>query len=167
MEKQQFIDKYSIGDSKPTDPTAKLVYASEFAASVEEFISDRFCAAAQVECDVKTHGRVLISDEYAAHLLKTVLTSVFGRAYLYISIKEQNRKISFSITSCEPLPLSKKETDLIIKTARNAGLKVESVDGGIFASLEFVDENQFSVYARSIIDNRTAILKTMEKIFFG
>ncbi|MBE6533242.1 MAG: hypothetical protein E7676_07120 [Ruminococcaceae bacterium] len=167
MNKQEFIDKYSIGDSVPADPTSKLVHASALAEAIEQFIDERFRAAAEVTNRVSSNERVLICDEYTAYFFKTLFASVFGRVYLCISIEEQREKITFSITSSEPLPLSKKETDIIIKTARNAGMIVESVDGGIFASLEFVDERQFSVYAANYADGKGTIIKRFEEMFFG
>ena len=167
MEKQEFIEKYSIGELSPTNPTSKLVYASALAEAIGQFIDERFRAAAEVKNNVKSNERVLISDEYTAHFLKLIFTAVFGRVYLYFTLEERQGKIALSITSDEPFPISKKEMDAIIRTARNAGLEVESVGGGIFAYWQFVDERQFSVYASTLSGGKSVILKKLEEMFFG
>lgn len=167
MEQSEFIKKYSIGDSMPTDPTAKLIRARDFARAVEEFVDERFRAAAEVSVNVESLEPVLICADYTAQFLKKLFTSIFGRVYLYIDIGERNGKMTFRITSDNPLPISKREMNTLIKAARNAGMTVLSVDGEISAELDFVDEKQFSVYAASFADGKTFMLKKFDKIFFG
>ncbi len=167
MEQREFIKKYSIGEAVPADPTAKLIRARDFACAIEEFIDERFRAAAEVSVNVESLEPVLICADYTAHFFKKLFTSIFGRVYLYIDIGECDGKMTFRISADNPLPISKKEMNTLIKAARNAGMTVLSVDGEISAEIDFVDEKQFSVYATSFAGGKTFMLKKLDKIFFG
>lgn len=167
MNQKEFTEKYSIGDCLPSDPASKLICGRAFAEAISEFVDERFRAVAEVNTFVESEESVLVSLEYSALFLKKLFTFVFGRVYLHIDIREQDGKITVSISSDEPLPISKKEMDTLTKAARSAGMTVLSVDGEMIASLDFVDKKQFSVYAASYTDSKMLILRHLERIFFG
>lgn len=167
MNQKEFIEKYSIGDCLPSDPTSKLICGRGFAEAISEFVDERFRAVAEVNVSVESEESVLVSLEYSALFFKKLFTFVFGRVYLRIDIREQDNKIALSISSDEPIPLSKKDMDTLTKAARSAGMTVLSVDGEILASLDFVDMKQFSVYAASYTDGKVLMLRNLDKIFFG
>lgn len=167
MNQIEFIDKYKISDIPPSDPSCALIYAKALAESIGEFVHSAFYAAAEVNANVKSGKTVLLSADYTSLFFRMLFTSVFGRVYLKIDISENNDGIIIDVTADEPLPLSSRELNMLIKTARNAGMTVKNIDGKITLALEFSNSEEYSVYAGDFFSGRRVMHAALCKIFFG
>ena len=167
MNQKEFIDKYSIGNIPPSDPSHTLIHARAFAESVSELINEGFRGIAEVNSSVTGSNVILLSTDYAALFFKMLFTYIYGRVYLKIDIIERNSDIIIDVSSDETLPLDMREVNMLIKTARNAGMTVECIDGRITVALEFSKSENYSVYAGDFFSGRRVMHAALCKILFG
>ena len=167
MNQKEFIDKYSIGNIPPSDPSHALIHARAFAEPVSELINEGFRGIAEVNSSVTGSNVILLSTDYAALFFKMLFTYIYGRVYLKIDIIERNSDIIIDVSSDEPLPLDMREVNMLIKTARNAGMTVECIDGRITVALEFSKSENYSVYAGDFFSGRRVMHAALCKILFG
>ncbi len=166
MNEKEFIDKYSIGNTPPSDPSRTLMNSLAFAFSVRELVSDGFRGIAEVNASVESNNGILLSTDYTALFFRMLFTYIFGRVYLKIDISEREGAIVIDISADEPLPLDRHEMNMLIKTARNAGMIVENIDGRITTSLEFSNSEEYSVYAGDFFSGKRVMHAALCKIIF-
>ncbi len=165
MNKQEFYNKYKLGDSPVIDPKCKLLFASALSESLVEFLNDRFRGAIEVSSAVKTNKHILISPEYMAMFFRRLLTDIYGRTFLRVLIESDQKSLIIKITSDSPLPLTYEEMNLLIKTARNAGMEIYPTDDEIILVTAFSDSSRHYVYAVSA-DSKRRMLSKLNEIFF-
>ncbi len=167
MNYDDFFNEYKIGNASPTDPSRTLMHARAFGDTVREFIDSGFRGIAEVNVDVRSSECIMLTTDYASLFFRTLFTSVFGRVYLKIDIKELDGKVIIDVSSDEEIPLTKREMNTIIKTARNAGMTVMNIYGRITTALEFSKSEEYSVYAGDFFSGKRAMHAALCKIFFG
>lgn len=164
MNKKEFIDHYEIKDAKPIDPSKKALPAAGFSSAIAEFMENRFPGAARVECDTIASTPILVCAEYAAFFFKTLLTDIYGRAFLTIRITSDSKGVSILIEADE-LPLCDSEIRDLIRLARNAGFTILPENNTIRLTVEFSPIAIHRVYTVSIMDGKRIMLGKMVEIF--
>ena len=167
MNQKEFIDKYSIGNTSPSDPSRTLMNTLAFATSVREIVHEGFRGIAEVNVSVERNNKILLSTDYAALFFKMLFTYIFGRVYLKIDISEREDAIVIDISADDPLPLERREVNMLIKTARNAGMIVEDIEGRITTSLELANSEEYSVYAGDFFSGKRVMHAALCKIIFS
>ena len=166
MDKKQFVKDYNIKDAVPLDPSLRVLPAEGFAQAIEEFINERFRGVARARAQVASYAGVLVSAEYTAYFFKTLLTEIYGRAFLEINISNDNEKLIIEIEYGEELPLAEKQVRNLIRTARNAGMTINLLEGTIRLSLCFSEAAIRRVYAISVNDGRRIMLSKFGELFY-
>ncbi|MBR3876038.1 MAG: hypothetical protein IKJ25_04595 [Clostridia bacterium] len=166
MDKKQFVKEYNIKDAVPLDPSLRVLPAEGFAQAVEKFINERFRGVARARAQVASYAGVLVSAEYTAYFFKTLLTEIYGRAFLEINISNDNEKLIIEIEYGEELPLAEKQVRNLIRTARNAGMTINLLEGTIRLSLCFSEAAIRRVYAISVNDGRRIMLSKFGELFY-
>ena len=165
MTKNEFIKHYSITDTTPIDPSRKSLPAEAFSSAIAEFMEERFGGAVKVRCDTISAQAILVCAEYAAFFLKTLLTDVYGRAFLNIDIKSDESGLHIVIGAEDKLPVSEQEMRELIRLARNAGFEISCDSGTIMLSVAFSPATVRRVYAVSIFDGKRVMLGKLVEIF--
>ena len=166
MDRKEFIKKYTIKNAVPIDPSLRIVPAEGFAIGVEEFINERFRGVAKASASVSSFDGILISPEYFAMFLKTMLTDIYGRCYLTVTIGADRERILIDISSDTPLPLSDRQMRNLIRLAKNSGMKISLEEGNIRLSALFSEAAMRRIYAISVFDGRVIILSKLNEIFY-
>ena len=167
MDYNNFISEYKIGSTSPTDPSRTLMHARAFGEAIYEFVDSGFRAAAEVNVNIKSSECIMLTTDYMALFFRTLFTSIFGRVYLKIDISEINGIIIMDISADEPMPLTNREINTLIKIARNAGMEVASIDGRLTFTLEFSKSEEYSVYAGDFFSGKRTMHMGLCKIFFS
>ena len=166
MEKNEFINEYQISDTHPIDPTLRTVPAEAFAMALKEFTYDRFRGIARVNCDKISCESILISAEYIAYFFRSLLSFVYGRAFINIDISTDKEYLIMIIGSDEALPITDKELRFLIKAARNAGMEFYLVDHKIKLKAAFSKAAIHRVYAISVGDGKQVMLNKFCEMFY-
>ncbi len=166
MTKKEFIDRHEISDAVPLDPSRKTLPAEAFASALEEFLEGRFYGAIKVRLDMISAQSILICAEYAAYFFKTLLTDIYGRAFLYVNIESDDKGLNILISADDALPLSESEMRRLIRIARNAGFDIRPEPCSIKLSVAFSHAAIRRVYAVSVVDGRRIMLGKLIEIFY-
>lgn len=166
MLKSEFIEKYTLSDATPLDPTAKSIPAEALCYALEEFINDRFRGIARVKTSSLSSEKVLLSAEYTAYFFKMLFTYIYGREFLEINIGCDTKGLNIAIDCEHPLPLTDGERRSLIKIARNAGMQIYPEGNGLYIIIPFSEAAKHRVYASSVKDGRRIMLSKLDEIFF-
>ena len=166
MNKQDFINSFSISNATPLDPSARSVPAEAFAGAIDEFLSDGFRGVIRVRTLDLPPKAVMVCSEYAAYFFKELLCAIYGRIFLEVTIASTDGGMAIDISFDDELPLSEKEMRRLIKIARNAGMAIGIEERQIRLTLRYSDLMMHRVYAISVRDGRLAILGKLREIFF-
>ena len=166
MNKQEFIKEYRIKDAMPIDPSLRVLPAEGVAEAIEEFINERFRGVAHAANSVFCYGGVLICPDYLAYFFKTLLTEIYGRCLVEISITNDNERFCIMAETDEEIPLSEIAQRNLIRIARNAGAKASLSEKAIKLSYKFDDAAIRRVYAISVNDGRRTMLSKLGELFY-
>ena len=166
MEKNKFLEEYQLSDALPIDPTLRTVPAEAFAMALKEFTYDRFRGIARVSYDKISCESILISAEYMAYFLRSLLSFVYGRSFIDIDISADKEYLTMIIGSDEALPITDKELRFLVKAARNAGMEFYLVDNKIKLKVAFSKAAIHRVYAISVGDGKQVMLNKLYEIFY-
>ena len=166
MTKKEFIAQYGISDAMPIDPSRRALPAEAFASAITEFMDKRFCGAIQVDCKIISAQAVLVCAEYVAYFFKTLLTSVYGRVMLRLSIFSDSECLHMNIDADDDFPIADGEMRELIRLARNAGLDIRPEPSKIRLSVSFTPATLHRVYAVSTFDGRRIMLGKLVEIFY-
>ncbi len=164
--REDFIIKYKISDSLPTDPSAKIILALYFVEAIDEFLSENFKGCIKVSRDNLAADSVLVSGDYAAYLFKLLLTEIYGRVFLKMNIGSNDSELVMTIEADEPLPLCDSELRRIIKAARNAGMEIMPTDMSLTLTLKYNNAKSHKIYAIPPADGRLYIRSKLIEIFY-
>ena len=134
--------------------------------ALEEFMNDRFRGIIRVSIDTISAEAIMVSAEYTAYFFKMLLTYIYGRTFLNMDIKSEDKALIMTITTDEDLPLTDSERRFLIKTARNAGMEIYPSERKIKLLLRFSKAAYRRVYAVSVFDGRRVILAKLNEIFY-
>ena len=117
--------------------------------------------------DIAHDGGIMLSEDYLALLLKSLLRSVFGKAFLTIEIKSSADKLFISARTNKAIHIPEFEINKLIRIARNAGMEVEENPESFSANMNFVSEKEYSVYAVNFSRDKKIITSKLFEIFDG
>lgn len=165
MTKKEFIEKYSISDTLPVDPSKKALPAESFATAITEFMENKFRGAIKVSQESISAQSILVCAEYVALFFKMLLTYVYGRVMLVMEISSDQSGLNINIHAEEDLPLTDSEMREIIRLARNGGFDIHPDDRCIKLFAGFEPTIARRIYAVTIVDGKRIMLGKMVEIF--
>ncbi len=166
MDKKEFVKEYSIKDAMPLDPALSVIPSEGYAQAISDFINERFPGVAKARTTAISYGGVLVSAEYTAYFFKMLLAEIYGRTFLDINIASEGDKLIIYINYEGELPLADKQMRNLIRTARNAGMRINLYQGQIKLSLSFTEAAIRRVYAISVNDGRRIMLSKFGELFY-
>lgn len=166
MNSTEFSAAHSITDAAPQRIKKNAFTTKAFAKCVKEFIEQNFAGLAEVECDIPVNLWILISSDYAAYFFKKLLTDIYGRIFLKISLLTDEKQLTITIKSDSPFPLDYYKTNELIRQARNAGCEILSADEGFVMTIPILKEASLSVYAIPVDHCAQIIKRSFNNIFF-
>ncbi len=165
MTKKDFIQRYSIANAEPVDPSKRALPAEAFSSAIVEFMEKRFVGAVRIECDNISAQSISVCAEYVAHFFKTLLTDVYGRVLLNINIHSDGEGLHINVSADGALPISDVEMCSLIRLARNGGFEIYPASDSIRLSVGFSPTAPRRVYAVTIMDGRRVMLGKLIEIF--
>lgn len=165
MTKKEFIIQHEIADAMPVDPSRKTLPAESLSLGIMEFMEHKFSGAIRVGCDDVSAQSVSVCAEYLAFFFKTLLTDIYGRAFLTMDISSDEKGLNMMIRSDAPLPLTDSEMRELIRLARNSGLEILPDTDTIKLTVGFSPVVYRRVYATNIKDGRRIMIGKLIEIF--
>ena len=165
MTKTEFIEKYSISDTVPVDPSKKALPAAGLSSAISEFMECKFEGITKVICGKIPSMPIIISAEYTAFFFKMLMTNLYGRAMLSFEISNDEKALNIFIKSDIALPLSDSNLRDLIRIARNAGFHITLSEKEIDLSVAFSPVAIHRVYTVSILDGKRIMLSKFVEIF--
>ncbi|MBO7196172.1 MAG: hypothetical protein J6V80_02455 [Clostridia bacterium] len=165
MNKNDFIIKHSIADARPIDPSRKTLPAEGFSLAIAEFLEYKFHGIVRVNLKPVSAQAILISAEYVALFFKELLTDVYGRVVLDVSVETIDRSLVITISSDEPIPIEDAELRRLIRAARNAGFSFCVGQNAFILTVEASPITIRRVYAISVVDSRRIMMGKFVEIF--
>ena len=166
MQQTDYVKIHNILDAKPTDPSSKVLIAESFAAAIDEFLSENFNGSLKVTNNAKTTELILVTPDYAAYLLKSLLCFIYGRTFLTFEIRAEESGLVIDISAEDDLPLADAQLRQIIKIARNAQMDINISHRKITLTIKYTEGTKFRVYAIAFADGKHRMLFALNEIFF-
>lgn len=166
MDQNNFIETYSISDASPQRINKSVHTTMAFSHGIKEFIEENFRGLAEVEYDTSMNLSIMISPDYSAYFFKKLLSYIYGKAFVKIRVYTDDKQFNVEISSDTSLPISRQETNELIRQARNAGFEVYSIDTSITMATPILKEASLSVYAIPVERGAQIIKQSFNSIFF-
>ena len=167
MNKKDVITEYEIRDALPIDPSSSPVPAEGFALAIEDFINTKFRGVASARSKVVSYAAVMVCTDYVAYFFKTLLSDIYGRRFLEITLESDSERLIINISFDGDIPLEDREMRNLIRLARNAGMNIYPGSDSIRLTLKYADAMRMRIYAISVNDGRRIMLGKMVELFYS
>lgn len=159
-----FNTDFSISDILPTNPTHIPIGTRELIFATKDYLDNRFRGIMRVNIiDIKDKY-LMVCPDYFAYFFRTLLSDIYGRAFLNIEFSVNKDKIQI-IADWENFELSDSQTRNLIRIARNAGFEIYPNEKCIKLSAECLESVVTQIYAISPDKGYSTILESICIIF--
>ena len=160
-----FETDFCISDILPADPTYIPAGTRELIFATKDYLDDRFRGIMSVNIINIEDKFLMVCPDYFAYFFKTLLSYIYGRAFLKIEFSVNKDKIEIKADWEENFELSDSQTRNLIRIARNAGFEIYPEKNRIKLSAVCTESIVTQIYAISSDKGYAAIWTSICTIF--